>query len=119
MTGKKIAVRIIFALAFPLVFLGLIDPLEGGLALIAAGVLYLVGFLLVRQRPAPSLWIPYALSLFIGIAVILFATVWRVQGPYQPLDVSVLVGLWLYRVTTLITLVGAVLNAFRYLTNRR
>ncbi len=112
-TGRKIATRTLFIVAIPLLILGLIDPLEGGLALIAALIVYVVGFLLCKQLPGKILWIPFALAAVIGTVVLLFAIFGndRVDGEGQmpPL----IIGLMLYRAAVVATVVGSVVTAIR------
>jgi len=56
-------------LAVPIVFVGLIDPLEGGIALILAGFVYLVAFLVGGRKPTKFLWISYLSAIVIGAIV--------------------------------------------------
>lgn len=67
--GRLLIGKILLFLALPFVFLGLIDPLEGGLALIVAAVIYLVGFLLLRKFPTKLLWISFS-------GAVLFVAAW-------------------------------------------
>lgn len=114
MKSREIVAKVLFLLALPFVFLGLIDPLEGGLALIVAAVLYLIAFLLIKELPAKSLWIPFALSVLVGVLTILFVTVWDTREPQEPLNLVVRIGLWIYRALVAVTFVGAILNAVRF-----
>lgn len=114
MKSREIAAKVLFLLALPFVFLGLIDPLEGGLALIVAAVLYLIAFLLIKELPAKSLWIPFALSILVGVLTILFVTVWDTREPQEPLNLVVRIGLWIYRALVAVTLIGAIMNAVRF-----
>jgi len=112
--------KLFFVLAVPVVFVGLIDPLEGGLALVVAALLYLAGFGLAKTLPARSLWIPFLIAVLIGVVTIRLALsgLGR-QGPYEPTSPIVLVGVWAYRAAVLATLVGAVINAIAFLVGRR
>lgn len=115
MIAQRIIARVLFVAAIPVVFLGLIDPLEGGLALLFAASLLLVGFLLVAEPPRRYLWIPFALSILIGIAVIAIVVIDMPQRPYEPLNPAVLVGIWIYRALVVLTFIGTLLNAIRFL----
>ena len=108
----------LFLLALPLVFLGVIDPLEGGLALIAALLVYMVAFLLAGHGPSKVLWIPFVCAVAIGVLVLVLAIFGpdRVgaQGPFIPL----LIGNWVYRAAVIATLVGAVIPAVNAIRSR-
>lgn len=109
--SRKVSSRTLFILAIPLVVLGLIDPLEGGLALMAAALVYLGAFLLAGHGPRKILWIPFASAIGIGtvvLAVALFG-VDRV-GETQPM-IPLALGNWIYRGAVLVTLAGAILTA--------
>jgi len=112
-TGRKIASRSLFIVAIPFLILGLIDPLEGGLALIGALIIYIAGFLLANRLPAKILWIPFVVAAVLGLVVLLFAIFGldRVDGEGQmpPL----IIGLMIYRAAVLATVVGSVITAIR------
>lgn len=114
MKTREISAKVLFLVALPFVFLGLIDTLEGGLALIVTAVLYLIAFLLIKELPAKSLWIPFALSILVGVLTILFVTVWDTREPQEPLNLVVRIGLWIYRALVAVTLIGAIMNAVRF-----
>lgn len=105
-------------LAVPLIFLGLIDPLEGGLALLAATVLGVVARV-VSGVPLPRLaWISLAVAWVLAGLTLLLAAVLTpevigdtVMNPMASLPTTIT--LWLYRVAVLVVLVGAVMYAVR------
>lgn len=112
MKARSVIGKVLLVLALPLVLLGLIDPLEGGIALVAALVVYAVGFSLLHRRPPRYLWIPMVVSLVIGALTLGYAvsTLEFTTGPSR-LDRAVVVGLWAYRLSVLATLVGGVIAA--------
>lgn len=105
--------RLLFALAVPFIFLGLIDPLEGGIALVFALVMYLVAFSIKKTRPRKLLWIPFLMALVIGVATLILAILdleFATQAEGMP--PLVVFGLWAYRFAVLVTLAGAAITAF-------
>lgn len=112
MTAGSIVGKVLLFLALPLVFLGLIDPLEGGISLLAAAVLYAIAFVLLKTAPPKYLWVPFIVSVVVGVLTLAYA-ISRLEftpGPTN-LEIPVIVGIWVYRVSVLATLVGAVLVA--------
>lgn len=120
---RQIIALVFFTLALPLVFVGLIDPLEGGLALLAALAVYVVGFGIAGRWPARYLWIPYVLAVVVGALVLTVAIVTLEPGPERGSILPLLIaGNWVYRVAVLATLVGGVLTvwfAIRDIMKRR
>jgi hypothetical protein len=108
---RTVLARILFILAVPFVFVGLIDPLEGGIALLLAGVIYFFAFQLAGYGPRKYLWVPYALSIAIGVATLLYAMASPPRVDGQELAVPIVVGVWIYRVAVLATLSGAITTA--------
>lgn len=110
---RVLLARICFLAAIPLTLLGLIDPLEGGLALLAALIVYAAGFLIYGRGPDKILWIPFVVASLIGLIVLLFAIFGldRVgeEGQMPPL----IIGLMVYRAAVAVTLVGSVITAIR------
>lgn len=109
---RLISHRILLVLAVPFVFVGLIDPLEGGISLLLAGVIYLIAFLLAGHGPRKYLWVPYLAAVIIGAIVLVLAIfgVDRVDSPDAGMG-PVVIGNWIYRVAVLITLTGAITAA--------
>lgn len=121
--------RLIIAIALavvavPFVFLGLIDPLEGGIALLAAIALGVVARLLSRV-PFPKLtWIPMVTAVAIGVITlglaILPAPVETAQGVGRGgLWLPIIVLLWTYRIAVVVALVGAVAYVVRLIRTAR
>ena len=117
MKNRQLASRILFILALPVMLLALIDPLEGGLALILAFGIYAVAILVAKQKPSKLLWIPFLTAFVIG-AFTLALAIMRLEFTQEPqaLPGPVVFGLWAYRAAVLVTLAGAVVtvvNSFK------
>lgn len=108
---RIVLARILFILTIPIVFVGLIDPLEGGIALLLAGVVYFFAFQLAGYGPRKYLWVPYALSIAIGVITLIYAMASPPRVDGQDLAVPIAVGVWIYRVAVLATLSGAITTA--------
>ena len=121
MNGRLAAAALLSWLALPLTMFGLIDPLEGGVALLAAVVVYGVISWLTQSRPPRLLWIPFASAIVIGIAAIVNAIL---QAPSQhlpsdsagnPLRANNLAMLLMtaYRIADVLAIVGAAVFAWQ------
>ncbi len=108
---RKILSRALFVLVLPVLFLGLIDPLEGGLALLLAGAIYLAAFLLAGYGPKRVLWVPYLASILIGTVVLVLAIFGFDRVDNEPSLIPLAVGNWIYRFAVVSTLVGGVITA--------
>lgn len=116
MTLKARLISSIVALAVAILLLvaGLIDPLEGGLALLGATALLIVVRLLCRVAVPKLAWIPLALAIALGgtiLSLVIFATPpARVDGAAvaNPLNIAVIGLLWVYRVAVLCAFAGGV-----------
>jgi hypothetical protein len=108
---RTVLARILFILAIPIVFAGLIDPLEGGIALLLAGLIYFLAFQLAGTGPRRILWVSYLVAIVIGGLTLLYAMVISEQLGNQSLGVPPAAGVWMYRVAVLATLSGAVSTA--------
>lgn len=119
MKNRQLASRILFILALPVMALALIDPLEGGLALILAFGIYLVAFIVAKQKPSKLLWIPFLTAFVIG-AVTLALAILRLEFTQEPqgLPGPIVIGLWAYRAAVLITLAGAVVTVINSFKNK-
>lgn len=108
--AKVITARVLVFLALPFVFIGLVDPLEGGISLLIAGAIYLIAFLLLGKRPKRSLWVSYLTAIILGAIVLGFAMfIYFTQGEQETLNRFTVGGVWFYRVAVLATLAGAIL----------
>lgn len=118
MSSRLVVSLILGIIALPVIFVGLIDPLEGGLALLVAVVLG-VAVRLLSGVPLPRLaWISMLATVGVGILVlvlVIFAvpseTVQEV-GPEvtapNPLNAGARILLWVYRLGVLLVLAGGV-----------
>lgn len=116
-------VRLIIAIAAGVIatlilVVGLIDPLEGGIALLIATALF-VAVRLLSSVPMPKLWwIPTVVAIVVGataLAIVIFA---EPQGtveyaPNPALDFGVIGMLWAYRAAVLAAIAGAVVYVVR------
>ena len=118
MSSRLVVSLILGIIALPVIFVGFIDPLEGGLALLVAVGLG-VAVRLLSGVPLPRLaWISILATVGVGILVlvlIIFAvpseTVQEV-GPEvtapNPLNAGARILLWVYRLGVLLVLAGGV-----------
>lgn len=117
MKARSFIGKALLVLVLPFVFLGLIDPLEGGLSLIVASLIYAVAFVLLKAAPSRWLWIPFAAALVTGIAAILWAIFAREGQQPGPLPPFLIYLLWGYRLAVGFALVGALLTIFKHLVS--
>lgn len=114
MKTRRIIAFILMILVLPLLVLGLIDPLEGGIALIAAMVIYVVAFVLAGHRPPGMLWIPFVVAIVVGALTLWFAIAnLEFTSTPEPLNLPVRIGIWVYRAAVALTLVGGIRVAWR------
>ena len=107
---KVIVARVLLFLALPFVFVGLVDPLEGGISLLIAGAIYAVAFWLLGKRPKRLLWVSYLVSIILGAIVLGYAMfIFFTQGEQETLARFTVGGVWFYRVAVLSTLAGGIL----------
>lgn len=118
MNIKNVSAKILLVLALPFVFLGLIDPLEGGLALIFATAIYAVAFFLLKAVPSRWLWVPFLLTLLIGGSAVLWAIFGRGTEQMGPLPPLVIFLLWAYRAAVIAALGGAIYTAYIHILKK-
>ena len=120
MKTRRIIGLVLGIIGLPLIFFGLIDPLEGGIALIAGALLGL-GAWLVSRVPVPKFtWISLAVSLGLGVLTLLAAVLLRdpasvdsatgdvtVSNPLATVPLAIIL-LWTYRLSVLVTLAGGI-----------
>jgi hypothetical protein len=121
--SRLVVSLILGIIALPVIFVGLIDPLEGGLSLLVAVGLG-VAVRALSGVPLPRLaWISMLATVGVGILVlvlVIFAvpseTVQEV-GPEvtapNPLNASARILLWVYRLGVLLVLAGGVVYLVR------
>ncbi|MDR7233964.1 hypothetical protein [Agrococcus sp. BE272] len=118
MRTRRIVAVVLGVLALPLLVLGLIDPLEGGLALLAAVALLALARVLSGEPVPRLLWIPIVVALALG--VLLLAALALVPPPAEvdgsvgnPLGGGAAAGVWVYRAAVLVAIAGGVVYAVR------
>jgi hypothetical protein len=104
---------VVGVIAALLLVFGLINPLEGGIALLAA-TLVLVVVRLVSRVPVPKLaWISVTVAIALGVTVLSIVIFWnppqttdgKVPNPFNPAVIGLL---WAYRLAVLVAIAGAV-----------
>lgn len=111
--ARRIISRALLVASLPLVFLGLIDPLEGGIALLLALVSLSAAFLAAGYWPRKSLWVPFVLAIAVGVIALLVAIFGMDRVDNEPPMFPLMALLWLYRVMVVVTLVGLVREVIR------
>jgi membrane-bound ClpP family serine protease len=82
MRARQIAGLVLGILTVPVLILGLMDPIEGGMALLVGGVLLGVIFL-VSRVPMPRLvWIPWLSAVALGTASLIAVAQYWPSVPY-------------------------------------
>lgn len=120
---RLIASLILGIVTLPVLFVGLIDPLEGGIALLVALGLG-VGVRLLSAVPLPRLtWISMLATLAVGILALALALlqmpseVVQEVGPEatapNPLSAGVRTLVWVYRLGVIVVFVGGVVYLVR------
>jgi hypothetical protein len=124
MSGRHAVGLVLSILTVPVLVLGLFDPLEGGLAMLAAGVLIVVTWL-VSRVPVPRLeWISWLATVAAGVSAIAGA-VWvnvdrgYVIGGAEGVPAWVLVLVALYEIGVLVTIAGGIAYVVRHVTTGR
>lgn len=117
MRTRRIIAAVLKFIALPLLVLGLIEPLEGGIALLAAIVVGLAVGALSRVRLPALLWISLLATVAVGVLTIGLAIIENPPGtmggtagnPVFPLIALV----WVWRAGVIIVAAGAVLYIVR------
>ena len=123
MRPRLIASLILGIVTLPVLFVGLIDPLEGGIALLVALGLG-VGVRLLSGVPLPRLtWIPLLATIAVGALALILAMAGMPSDTVQevgpdatapnPLSAGVRLLVWVYRLGVLVVLVGGVVYLVR------
>lgn len=123
MRTRRIIAIVVAMVTVPLLVFGLIDPLEGGIALLVAIVLGVVVWALARVPLPRLLWISLIATVAIG-ALTLGLAILELDGdtgsgtaanPMLPLAAL----LWVWRAGVLVVLAGAVLYIVRLFRSLR
>ena len=117
MRTRRIIAVALAVLALPLLVLGLVDPLEGGIALLAAIAIGVVAWALSRVRPPALLWISLLATVAVGALTLGLAVIENPPGseggsaanPIFPLIAL----LWAWRAGVLVVVAGAILYLAR------
>lgn len=123
MRPRLIVSLILGILTLPVLFFGLIDPLEGGIALLV-GVGLGVGVRLLSGVPVPRLtWIAMLATIGVGVLALVLAVIGMPTEAVQevgpeatapnPLNAGVRMLVWVYRLGVLVVLMGAVVYLVR------
>ena len=119
MRARQVIGLVLVILDLPVLFIGLIDPLEGGIALLF-GLIVGVAARLVSSVPVPRFsWIAIASTFAVGILALVIAIftppVETVEGVANPVlaNTALRILVWVYRLGVLATLAGAVWYAAR------
>lgn len=121
---REVLAAVLAVLMVPTLALGLLDPVEGGLALLAAIVLG-VAVRTLSRVPVPRLaWVSALVAVALGAAAILVAVTTRPAPDASgrvtsPLSGGLLVLVWGYELAALVTLVGGVLYVVRVIRHVR
>ena len=119
MRTRRIIAIVLAVITVPLLVFGLIDPLEGGIALLVAIALGVVVWVLARVPLPRLLWISLIATVAIG-ALTLGLAIFEIEGasgsgsgtaanPMLPLAAL----LWVWRAGVLVVLAGAILYIVR------
>lgn len=128
MVARRWIAVVLAILAVPLLVLGLIDPLEGGIALLAVVVLGIIVWLLSRVRPPKLAWIALLATVIVGAITLGIAIAMIPPGgtPEGAAEVTVanpmrwLAGInWIYRAGVVVTAVGWVMWIVRLIRAAR
>lgn len=115
MHRKLVIATVLSVVTLPVLVLGLIDPIEGGLAMLVAGSMILVTWLVARV-PVPVLeWSAWVTTIATGGLAIL--GVWRTYPLPVPAWVWVLVVA--YEIAVALTLAGAGIYVARHVRRLR
>lgn len=124
MRTRRIVAIVLAFIALPLLVLGLIDPLEGGIALLAGITLGVAVWALSRVPLPKLLWISLIATVALGAITLGLAIVFAPQesGPGaagNPIAGGVIGLLWLWRAGVVVILAGAIVYLVRLFTSLR
>lgn len=115
MRARQVIGLVLIIVALPLVVIGLIDPLEGGIALIAGLLLGLVAWLVSRVPVPKFTWISLAATIAIGALTLVLAVTLPPIEMAPGMAANPVTGRWylaamnwVWRAGVLVTFAGAV-----------
>lgn len=111
--ARRLTARVLLVVSLPIVFLGLIDPLEGGIALLISVATLSLAFLAAGYWPRKTLWVPFVLAIVVGAIALLVAIFGPGRGDNAPLMLPLIALIWLYRALVVAALVGLVMEVVR------
>lgn len=124
MRTRRIVAIVLAFIALPLLALGLIDPLEGGIALLAAIVIGVVIWAFARVRLPALLWVSLILTvavgaLTIGLAILENPPAGSEGGEAITPPIPLVSMLWVWRAGVLVVAAGAILYIVRLFQSLR
>lgn len=124
MRTRRIVAIVLAIIAVPVLVVGLIDPLEGGIALLAGIALGVVVWALARVPLPKLLWISLIATVALGALTLGLAFVLAPQesGPGaggNPIAGGLIALLWLWRAGVVVVLAGAILYLVRLFRSLR
>jgi hypothetical protein len=124
MRTRRIIAIVLAIIALPVLVVGLIDPLEGGLALLAGIALGVAVWALSRVPLPKLLWISLIATVALGALTLGLALVLAPQesGPGaggNPIAGGLIVLLWAWRAGVVVVLAGAILYVVRLFRSLR
>lgn len=111
--ARRLTARVLLVVSLPIVFLGLIDPLEGGIALLISVATLSLAFLAAGYWPRKTLWVPFVLAIVVGAIALLVAIFGPSRVDNAPLMFPLIALIWLYRAFVVAALVGLVMEVIR------
>jgi len=111
--ARRLTARVLLVVSLPIVFLGLIDPLEGGIALLISVATLSLAFLAAGYWPRKTLWVPFVLAIVVGAIALLVAIFGPSRVDNAPLMFPLIPLIWLYRAFVVAALVGLVMEVIR------
>ncbi|WP_353808049.1 hypothetical protein [Agromyces sp. SYSU T00194] len=123
MRTRRIVAIVLAVIATPALAVGLIDPLEGGLALLGGLAMFGVVWALARVSPPRLFWISLVATVALGIVTLALVLGLRVEdvgtGTGTAGGVLVSVLLWIWRAGALVVLAGGVVYVVRLFRSLR
>ena len=111
--ARRLIARVLLVVSLPIVFLGLIDPLEGGIALLISVATLSLAFLAAGYWPRKTLWVSFLLAIVVGAIALLVAIFGPSRVDNAPLMFPLIALIWLYRALVVAALVGLVMEVIR------